>query len=401
MMRSHDEDHDEVMSNLTSLRPRVLIVAPHYLPAFKAGGPPRSIAGVVTTLVKEIDPWIVCSDRDLGDAKPFDGVPTNKWVDRSEAHVRYLSVENFNIRNFRTFLKEVQPDIVWLNTIFSYRFTLAPIVAARTSPDRPQILLSPRGSLSPEHLVWKRWKKRPYLWLFRRLHLGDMVTWHATSPQESEDILREIPHAVIKQAANIASSTRPDFANRLPKKPGSLNAIFLSRISPQKGLLRAIDLLSMSEGSIHLTIAGHVEDAKYWEDCQEAIQRLPPNISVSMRGAISHEEAIVELEMNHLLISPTAHENFGHSIAEAMARGCLCLISDQTPWRNLAEQLCGWDLPLDDRGSWGAALNEATLLTQSEFDVRSEAAMSAADRMQRRSEAVDASRQLFEPPRAT
>jgi glycosyltransferase involved in cell wall biosynthesis len=47
-----------------------------------------------------------------------------------------------------------------------------------------------------------------------------------------------------------------------------------------------------------------------------------------------------------LFFLPTANENFGFVILEALLAGCPVLISDQTPWRNLAEKGIGWDLPL-------------------------------------------------------
>jgi glycosyltransferase involved in cell wall biosynthesis len=47
-----------------------------------------------------------------------------------------------------------------------------------------------------------------------------------------------------------------------------------------------------------------------------------------------------------LLFLPTAGESFGFVILEALLAGCPVLISDRTPWRNLAEKVIGWDLPV-------------------------------------------------------
>jgi glycosyltransferase involved in cell wall biosynthesis len=43
---------------------------------------------------------------------------------------------------------------------------------------------------------------------------------------------------------------------------------------------------------------------------------------------------------------PSANENFGHAIFEAFAHSVPVMISDQTPWRNLASKHAGWDIPL-------------------------------------------------------
>jgi glycosyltransferase involved in cell wall biosynthesis len=48
-----------------------------------------------------------------------------------------------------------------------------------------------------------------------------------------------------------------------------------------------------------------------------------------------------------MLALPSRGENFGHIVPEAWAAGCPVLVSDRTPWRNLAQQGVGWDLPLE------------------------------------------------------
>lgn len=49
-----------------------------------------------------------------------------------------------------------------------------------------------------------------------------------------------------------------------------------------------------------------------------------------------------------LFFLPTLGENFGHVIAEALSSGLPVLISDTTPWRDLAEKSLGWDIPLNE-----------------------------------------------------
>ncbi len=58
-----------------------------------------------------------------------------------------------------------------------------------------------------------------------------------------------------------------------------------------------------------------------------------------------------------LFLLPTAGENFGHAIFEALSSGVPALISDQTPWRGLAEAKAGFDLALAEPDRWVDAID--------------------------------------------
>ena len=59
-------------------KPVILIFIDWYLPAYKAGGPVRSIANLVENLKNDFIFKIVTGDRDLGDTKPFEQVTKNQ-----------------------------------------------------------------------------------------------------------------------------------------------------------------------------------------------------------------------------------------------------------------------------------------------------------------------------------
>src|SRR4029077_18366186 len=120
--------------------------------------------------------------------------------------------------------------------------------------------------------------------------------------------------------------------------------VFLSRITRKKNLHIALELLQQVDGSVTFDIYGPVIDPAYWRECVAVIERMPPNVAVTYRGAIAHDDVASALSGYHFFLLPTASENFGHAIVEALAAGCPLVTSDQTPWTALRQRGIGWDL---------------------------------------------------------
>ena len=59
---------------------RILILVPHYLPGYNAGGPIRSVANMIQFLGDEFKFKIITSDRDLYSDKPFSNISPNRWM---------------------------------------------------------------------------------------------------------------------------------------------------------------------------------------------------------------------------------------------------------------------------------------------------------------------------------
>jgi glycosyltransferase involved in cell wall biosynthesis len=114
-----------------------------------------------------------------------------------------------------------------------------------------------------------------------------------------------------------------------------------------KNLAGALRLLGALRGRVTFDIYGPLEDPAYWQECQDLISPLPPNINVKYCGTVPYPNVRNVLSGYDLFLLPTLGENFGHAISDALVAGCPVLISDQTPWRDLERLNVGWDLPLD------------------------------------------------------
>ncbi|MBK7856397.1 MAG: glycosyltransferase [Bacteroidetes bacterium] len=146
---------------------------------------------------------------------------------------------------------------------------------------------------------------------------------------------------------------------------------------------------------VDFDIYGLQEEESYWQQCENAIHQLPTNITATYKGAIDNTQLKEALSQYHFSILPTMHENYGHSIVESWAAGCPVIISDNTPWRKLEKEKCGWDILLNNSNKFAEALNVATAMNQQTFNEWSTACVEKAKLVMQNNVAVDANRKLF------
>jgi glycosyltransferase involved in cell wall biosynthesis len=139
-----------------------------------------------------------------------------------------------------------------------------------------------------------------------------------------------------------------------------------------------LEVLKGVSVKVSLTIVGPIEDKEYWSQCQQVINTLKRNITVNYIGPKENQEILDILRQHHLFVLPTEGENFGHSIFEALLSGRPVLISDQTPWQNLASQKAGWDLDLNSPDKFREIIERIGNWSQEEFSEWSDSAWNYA-----------------------
>jgi len=93
---------------------------------------------------------------------------------------------------------------------------------------------------------------------------------------------------------------------------------------------------------------------------------LPKNVKVQFPGTLPNRDiAQVAVKADYFFL-PTAGENYGHAIVEAMLTGIPVIISTKTPWRNLKSASLGFDLNLV-REEFSKLLNELGNLTDEAY----------------------------------
>ena len=87
-----------------------------------------------------------------------------------------------------------------------------------------------------------------------------------------------------------------------------------------------------------------------------------------------------------LFLLPTRGENFCHAVFDALEAGLPVLISDQTPWQDLAG--AGYALPLAEPAAFATAIEQFARLGRAERALMRYAARSTAERAIKESKAI-------------
>ena len=371
----------------------LLVFSGFYLPGYKGGGPIKTIANLVATTYDGIDYYLVTKDRDLGDSSPYGGINSNTWSPHGNAQVFYCSPTFLGLAKGWLQVLRGRYDIVYLNSFFSPYFSFIPLLLAKLRGHR--VVLGPRGEFSSGALALKSKKKERFIKFFKFLRLHKGVVFQASTEFEKNDIHRVLGDDVdVFVAEDIGLLEAPGIMP--PKAPDKLNLVFISRVSPMKNLLYALESLKDIKASISYEIYGPLEDADYWQQCLNVISELPPNVEVTHKGELTPDQVVPTLSQYDMFFMPTQGENYGHVIAEALCAGLPVLISDQTPWRDLEAQGIGWDLPLDDKGAFVQAIEQAHAMSADDYVDFRERVLAWAKQKFENPEAIEANKAMFE-----
>lgn len=327
---------------MSSTKPKLLFITDWYAPAFKGGGPIRSVVNLVERLKTDYDCFIYTADKDFGEVKPLSGIVIDQWVNQHGVHVYYRSGK-MNFKRVKSIIAEINPDRIYLNSMFSNM--IIPILVAYASD---KIIIAPRGMLNASALAVKPIRKFFYLWFLRTFGFAKHLTFHATSNEEKKVIQQIFPNAKsIVVAGNIPCTISMNL-HQVTKENGELNMIFVGRMHPIKNLHLLLEALKNVEGKIVLNVIATKEDEDYLEKCRSLAGTLPENIHINWFLDLPPTEIKQYLLNAHLFTLLSEVESFGHAIFEALAVGCPILISNNTPWKNLAAQNAGLDFPIHD-----------------------------------------------------
>jgi glycosyltransferase involved in cell wall biosynthesis len=348
------------------LKQKVLIFIDWYKPGYKAGGPIRSISNIVNQLHDTVDFYIITRNTDYLDTTPYPSVKSNEWNKVDDANVFYLSPDNTNKTIIKKLILEVNPNIIYCNSLYSPKFTLTPIRIANKL--NIKTVLAVRGMLSEGSLSVKSHKKRVFISIIKQFRLFKKTTFHATNEVEKKDILTTFGSSTkVIIAQNLAKQTKLPYKPK-EKNKNQIKMTFIGRVAPEKNTLFAIEVLKKCTQKIELDIYGPIYNEAYFEQCENAITQLPNNITVKYKGVLNHDLLNETLSKYHVIYLPSTGENFGHSILEGMSNSCIPVISDQTPWQNLEDKNIGFDINLNLPNKFSKTIDNLAKMNYNEFN---------------------------------
>jgi glycosyltransferase involved in cell wall biosynthesis len=315
---------------------RVLHVLPSIAPSY--GGPSAALIGL---------------SRALSSRKVYsETVTTDLGLDKSGElnYGRLVEFNGVNVRYFPRRLPALLPrdfalspklaqwlkanireyDIVNVHGLFTYPNSVAANIAYRAGVP---YVIRPCGMLDPWCLNQGRAKKIVYLKLFDGKHLSRASAISFTTEKEAELAYRakQQPDGVVIPLGVSQVNHSQQQPENFPFDPDKKVILFLARLDQIKGvdlLLEALVRLKEARNDFLCAVAGS-GDAVYEAKVREEVKSRGLSEVVWFGGFVGGDRKQQLLKRASCFVLPSYHENFGVSVAEAMAAGCPVVISDQ------------------------------------------------------------------------
>ena len=319
---------------------RVLHVTPYFAPAFRYGGPPRSILGLCRALAEagvEVEVFTTTANG----IEPLPPAP--EGTEYEGIRVRYFPLawpqRYWRASGLGAALMKALPlaDLVHVHGLWNLTGSTA-IACARAA--RRPYAVSPRGMLQSaavrRHLV----TKAAAYWAVERRHLRRAAFLHATSAAEREQIDAYGPPVVTIPNGVTPVPVSAEAIERVRRRAGIEDSdevvTCLGRLHPIKRLdllASAFAVVRRARPRARLVIAGPDEG-----DYRRRVEPLFAPVADVTRwlGGIDAETAGALFAASRALVQCSDSESFGMSVAEALAAGLPVVVTDRSPWSDVS-----------------------------------------------------------------
>ncbi len=231
-------------------------------------------------------------------------------------------------------------------------------------------VIAPHGSLESWALKRSRWKKRIAEAIYESKNLRDASCLHATAEPEVTDFRNfnlSNPIALIENGISnewiSSKGNAKRFRDLFYISDNKRMLLFMSRITPKKGLLMLLDAINMLgkdfDDWILIIVGpdefGHksvVEAFVNKLNMQNKVRFIKPLFNQIKRDAFSAAE---------LFVLPSYSEGAPMVILDSLAAGIPVIATKASPWSELLTHECGWWVDISVNGIY-AALGQALRL---------------------------------------
>jgi glycosyltransferase involved in cell wall biosynthesis len=325
---------------------------PYFAPAFVYGGPPRTVLGLCHGLQEAGAEVAVVTTTangrsELGDEvtsrSSFEGVPV-EYVPRSRPK-RHFAAAGLDVRLDRVRRRCGLVHIHGCWNFFGWS------VARWCWREGIPYVVSPRGMLHPWSFAHQRIAKTIAYGLMESRVLRGARFIHVTSAEEAEIVRRLDVNANIVMVPNGVDVSAPpaesavqEYRARIGAGPGDFVVLYVGRLHPKKGLETLVDAfrpIAARHPRARLLIAGS-GDEHYVRRLRESCRGLEAAGHVSFPGFLDGDERRLAFAAASAFAFTSHSENFGMSVAEAMAAGCPVIVGRGSPWPQIETWRAGF-----------------------------------------------------------
>jgi len=323
-------------------------VTPYFAPAFRYGGPPRSILGLCRALMEagvEIEVFTTTANG----PEPLAAAPEGTEYDG--VRVRYFPLawprRYWRASGLAAAIERALPSADLVHVHGLWNMTGSAAVARARSPRCPYVV-SPRGMLQPAAMRRHRVLKTAAYWASERAHLSGAAFLHATSHLEQQQIAK-YGRSVVTIANGVApvavsADVLEGVRERARIDAGDEVVLCLGRLHPIKRLdllAAAFDIVHRARPRARLVIAGPDEDGY-----RARVEPLFTPVAAATRwlGAVDRETVAALFAASRTLVQCSDSESFGMSVAEALAAGLPVVVTNETPWPQVAALELGYSV---------------------------------------------------------
>src|ERR1700752_1004775 len=125
------------------IKKNILVLTDWYLPAYKAGGPVKSLAALAYHLKDDYNFYILTTNKDAF-SKTALPVKSDEWVTLTNGEkVYYMSDEKIALSKLADIIKDLNYDFVYLNSFFSKYFSIYPLLLKKQGKIKKPVVLAP------------------------------------------------------------------------------------------------------------------------------------------------------------------------------------------------------------------------------------------------------------------
>jgi glycosyltransferase involved in cell wall biosynthesis len=296
----------------------ITILTPHFPPISEFGGPNKSLAGVCSLLHKQKTPYRVI-------AKYMRHAHSDALKDFDNPNISFK--DRIKIGELRQ--QFIASEVIWINTLYSYSFSVLPALALLFTPKR-KVVLSPRGQLLKGALNTKKHLYlRLYTWCLKLA--GHKYYVHYSNEQEARDsyaIFDDFQQVIFNNL--VSGEVLSEQLSARDKEKFVLG--YFGRISPIKNIEFLLELLKVLPDNVVLEVHGTQSEPRYIQRLKEQADLLDISSRLKFCDSYNKTTFAKHVQQVDLIVIPSISESFCHVFFEAIESRKLVLASTGLPW---------------------------------------------------------------------